>query len=87
MALAVRGQIVFAGGFFDTIAGYAHRNLVALDTQGYSFTWNLDTSGGYVTALAVSGSTLYVGGYFTKLGGQLRNGIAAIDASTGAVNP
>ena len=85
LALAVLGDTVYVGGYFNTIGGQARNGLAALDTTtGAATAWNPNPDGG-VSVLAVSGDTVYVGGYFNTIGGQARNNIAALDAITGAV--
>ena len=85
-ALAVSGNIVYAGGDFSKIGGQPRSGIAALDaTSGLATAWN--PSGGYVDALAISGSTVYVCGAFNYMGGQPRGSIAALDASSGLATP
>jgi hypothetical protein len=85
-AIAVSGNMVYAGGLFNK-AGGAPANFVArFDTS--TQTWASLGSGAAngvnnpVSALAVSGITVYVGGAFTQAGGALANKVASFDTST-----
>lgn len=83
LALAVRGDTVYAGGAFSSLGGETRNNLGALDgTSGVALSWS-PTANGTVRALAVTGGTVVAGGSFTAIGGQARNRIAALDAGTG----
>ncbi|MBI5709762.1 MAG: T9SS type A sorting domain-containing protein [Candidatus Eisenbacteria bacterium] len=67
--LATRGNTVFVGGDFTTIAGQQRASLAALDgVTGELLDWdpNPDQS---VHALEVSGDRLYAGGYFQAASG------------------
>jgi hypothetical protein len=92
-ALAVSGQIVYAGGTFTTIGtNNAARNRIAalkasgVAGEGEATTWNPNANN-TVNALALSGtSVLYVGGTFTKIGSTqvVRNRLAAIKTNAEA---
>ena len=90
-ALAVVGNIVYAGGFFSTIGGQSRRSVAAIDaTTGLATSWDPNPGDdnapyiyAYINALAVIGTTVYVGGEFNSIGGQRRNYIAALNATTG----
>jgi len=88
-ALAVSGNMVYAGGAFTSFGGgaYSRNYLAAFDTS--SATPSVPTSWDpnaniAVFALAVSGNTVYAGGFFTSFGGGTysRSRIAAFDTSS-----
>ncbi|VAW69395.1 hypothetical protein MNBD_GAMMA10-771 [hydrothermal vent metagenome] len=83
-ALAVKDNIVYAGGNFNNIGGISRNRLAAIGADGVPLDWGLDANQS-VNTLAVSGSTVYVGGNFTTVGGSTFNGLAAIniDEATG----
>jgi len=90
LALAVSGEIVYAGGYFTWIGGEVRDYIAALEARtGKATAWDPSAgphkSSGYgaVLALAVSGETVYAGGDFSSIGGEDRENIAALDASTG----
>jgi len=87
-ALAVKDNIVFAGGNFKNIGGASRERLAAIGADGVALDWGLDADRS-VNALAVSGSTVYVGGDFSTVGGNVLNGLAAIniDETTGIGAP
>ena len=74
-ALAVSGNIIYAGGYFTNAGGVAANYVAAWNGNS----WSALGSGmnNYVTALAVSGTNLYAGGQFTSAGGVAANYIAA----------
>lgn len=79
-ALALRGNILYAGGSFTIADGRPRHRLVALDaTTGSATPWNPDANS-TVNALAIAGNTVYAGGSFTTIGGTLRSGVAALTA-------
>jgi|GEM_PF-494163 len=83
LAIAVRGDTVFAGGSFDFVNSQVRQNFVALNantggTLSMSFNTNDD-----VLALGVSGNTLYMGGRFNQVSGSTRNYCAAINIGAG----
>ncbi|MBX0330470.1 Ig domain-containing protein [Oscillochloris sp. ZM17-4] len=88
-ALAVSGNTVYAGGFFDSVGGVLRSNIAAMntDTGAAVSGWNPGADGA-VYALAMSGATLYAGGAFTHLGNgatTVRNHLAALDGGTGTL--
>ena len=67
--LATRGNTVFVGGDFTTIAGRQQASLVALDgATGALLDWDLKPDQS-VHALEVSGDRVYAGGYFQAAAG------------------
>jgi len=86
--LAVEGESVYIGGWFDTVNGVSQPFVAQLSREtGSSTGWNpkLDHA---VHALAVLGDTVHVGGEFSKIGEwKHRAGLAAIDLTTGALKP
>jgi trimeric autotransporter adhesin len=81
VALAMRGNTIYAGGDFKNINSDPHAFLVAIDAtgDGEPLSWN-PAANRPVNALAVSGSTVYAGGKFTAIGEATRNRLAAIEA-------
>ena len=76
-------EILYVGGYFESMGGKDHRFIVALDaTTGNVADWNPDADN-YVTSLAMKGNTLYVGGVFDTISGQPRSNIAFLDTVTG----
>jgi hypothetical protein len=87
-ALAMDGNVVFAGGSFTSVYDWQVRyGVAALDlTTGALEPWDAHMDGG-IWSLAVMGNTLYMIGGFRTVGGQTRGNLAAVDATTGAVLP
>jgi hypothetical protein len=84
-AFALRGNTLFLGGRFDTIAAEPRTNLGAIDAAtGAVLPWNPDMRGGFthpfdvVYALTLTDDRLYVGGRFTRLGGYPASCFAAL---------
>jgi hypothetical protein len=88
-ALAVRGDMVFAGGYFHMMGAWQHRaGLAAIDlTTGRLRPWNPNPNGVVCTAIAASGDRVFVSGDFSLIGGdpQPRAYIAALDTINGQV--
>jgi hypothetical protein len=95
-ALAVKGTVIYAGGYFTSIGGQTRHRIAAINGDplspgfGAATTWDPNAAGfggnyyaGVIYALAVSGNTVYAGGAFTAIGGQLRAALAGLDATTG----
>jgi hypothetical protein len=75
-ALVVAGNVVYAGGSFDTIGGQPRRRVAALDAAtGTATDWQAGRLSGDVHALAVSDSTIYLTG--PRI-------LGALDVTTGA---
>ena len=90
-ALAVNGDIVYAGGGFGTVnAGSKTRSrLAAFDAlTGTASSWD-PSPGSDVYSLAVSGNTVYAGGGFTTVNTSstlaARNSLASFNTTTGLV--
>ena len=82
--MALSGNTLYAGGFFDYMGGQRRKSVAAVDaTTGALTPFDPNPGSGWVDAIVVSGSTVYVGGSFSQMGGQPREGLAALDASTG----
>ncbi|MCG8436287.1 MAG: hypothetical protein MJA83_19895, partial [Gammaproteobacteria bacterium] len=78
-ALAVSGDVVYAGGGFEKVGGEDRSYLAAIDTDqtGTVLLWN-PSAGNWVYALAASGNTIYIGGNFADIGNEERKYLAAI---------
>ena len=94
-ALAVSGQSLYVGGFFDayTPGAAPANNLAKLDLVSAAFDATFsppDASGfdGPVEALAVVGTSLYVGGIFTTYlpGTAPANDVTRLDLASGAID-
>jgi gliding motility-associated-like protein len=84
-ALVKSGNILYFGGYFQTVNGTTRNSAAAINLTNNTLTsWNpnVDVNGG-INALTVSGGTVYAGGSFTNIGGQPRTFVAALDATTG----
>ena len=88
-ALAVSGNTVYVGGYFERMGGETRHAIAAVDgVTGAVLDWNPDAVNVgpdlvIVEDLAVVENTVYACGTFTSIGGQPRLRIAALDASTG----
>ena len=86
-ALAVSGDILFAGGDFATAGGVPASSVAEWDGNSWSFLGSgisgagSDGYGPYVNALTVSGTNLYAGGDFSVAGGVSVDGIAQWDSN------
>jgi trimeric autotransporter adhesin len=89
-ALAVSGNDVYMGGFFDQAGGSSGFNNVARYNPN-SGTWDnlgggvTSSGGGFVAvyALAVSGNDVYVGGIFNQAGSVSANNVARYNPNSG----
>jgi hypothetical protein len=80
--LAVNGNSVYLGGYYNAVGGTGRNNLSSVDTgSGTLRAWNPNMNN-EVFSVVVSGSTVYAGGGFTTVGGgTARGGIAAYDTN------
>ncbi len=85
--LQIVGNLLYAGGGFNTIGGQARNNAAALDTTiitNMATAWDPNINA--IVRTIVVGSTAYIGGEFDSAGGDtLRNNLAAFNAITGEV--
>ena len=89
--LAVVGDAVFAGGYFQHAGGLLRNSLVKLSTAGVvDAQWNPAPDSFYVNTLRADGAgSVYVGGAFQHIGGVARpyaaklsaTGVGAVDAA------
>ncbi|MFO8029611.1 MAG: T9SS type A sorting domain-containing protein [Cyclonatronaceae bacterium] len=78
-ALAVMGDDLYAGGWFDRAGGQQANHIAKWDGENWS---DLDEGlNGHVRAFAVAGDTLYAGGDFTIAGIARVNSVARWDGS------
>ena len=89
VAILVRGDTVYLGGYFTRVDGVTRNHLAAIDaTTGKLTGWNPNANGSVRSlALSADGSRILAGGAFGRVGGLGRQRLAAINASTGAVDP
>jgi hypothetical protein len=85
-ALAVVGNEVVVGGWFNSAGGVSAYNVARFNTQ--TNTWSSLGTGSQngvnnrVNALAVVGNEVFVGGYFTSAGGVSANYVARFNTQT-----
>ena len=85
-ALAVVGDIVYAGGDIASINGQRRSRLAALDrVSGRPLPWSPRVDSDVFT-LAANDGVLYAGGWFDRVDGMPRKGLAAFDAASGALS-
>lgn len=88
-SLAVSGDTLIAGGYFQMMGEWQHRaGLAALDLgTGRLKPWNPNPNGSICTAIAVRGDHVLVSGDFWMIGGdpQPRDYLAALDTLGGLV--
>jgi hypothetical protein len=89
LALAVIGNLLYAGGEFRAIGFLERQSMAAFDVMtGGVHPWNVGVTDGAVQALAVHDSRLWAGGSFRQIGTRLRPYLAELDPVTGvAVDP
>ena len=85
LEVSADGTSLYAGGFFDNIAGQAEQGVAKLSTSTGADDGTFDANANdVVRTLALSGSGLYVGGDFAgvdSIGGEDRNRIARLSAA------
>ncbi len=83
--LALKGDTLFAGGYFNAVNGVARASLAALDARtGEALPWTADANQD-VRVLEIHGGTLYAGGTFFSIAGQRRTYLASFDLASGAL--
>ena len=91
-SLAVLGDTVYIGGFFEQVGGEPRKNLAALDVSSARvLTWRADVgeplvsgvSFEFVGMLEAVPGRLYVSGSFSRISGVPRESIGAVDTATG----
>ena len=81
-ALALRGDTIYLGGVFSTVAGQSRKLLAAVDKTGALLPWSPSVNGpAVVTMAAGEDGVLYVGGTFKDIDGQERQQVAAFDSA------
>jgi hypothetical protein len=81
--MALAGNTIYVGGYFQTIGGQARERLAAFDaTTGQLTAWQPRTNGD-VSALEISGNVAVLGGNFSTINGGLSKFMGAVDATTG----
>ena len=89
-ALAVAGDTLVVGGFFERVGGEPRANLAAVDAvTARPRPWRPTGNARYpddapVYSLGVYGDTVYVAGAFDKLAGESAAGVGAVDVRTGS---
>ena len=87
VSMALSGNTLYLGGFFQTVAGQTRQGLAAIDlTTAALLPWNPGPVAPIVAMAASSSGAVYVTGLFGSIGGQPRHNLAQIDAA-GAVTP
>ena len=83
-ALAVQGNTVYLGGYFDHLGGMPRVDVAAIDgTTGLATAWNPQASD-LVESVLPAGDRIYIGGIFRRVDNQLLHSLAALDATTGS---
>lgn len=85
-ALAVDGDVVYAGGDFNTISGSTRDALAGINATSGALTPLKHSVSGQPSALAVGNGRLYVGGRITAVDGRTRANLAAFSLATGALD-
>ncbi|MBL0740905.1 T9SS type A sorting domain-containing protein [Chryseolinea lacunae] len=83
LAMSTNGNVLFVGGYFNSVGGAARTNLAALDVGKASLlAWNpVLQSGDYIQDMSLLGNTLYIAGYINTIGGISRTNAAALDVT------
>jgi Domain of unknown function (DUF5122) beta-propeller len=89
-AIAVRGDDIYLGGNFTSMAGQPRNRIAKVSTDGtLDPNFNPNATGGSipgVDTIVVTSSDVYVGGDFSTIGGQPRLDLAKLNPSTGLVD-
>ncbi len=89
-AIAVRGNDIYLGGNFTTMAGQPRNRIAKVSAAGtLDPTFNPNATGGSipgVDTIVVTSSDVYVGGDFSTIGGQPRIDLAKLNPTTGLVD-
>ena len=90
--LVTIGDTVYAAGTFNNVGGTAHQNLVGIDANTGSVTWdpNVNSSDGTgqkgISTLSTTNGKLLAGGTISSYGGSYRKGLAKILITTGNID-
>ncbi len=90
-SLMARGDVLIAGGAFNTVGDWRHRaGLAAIDlATGQLKPWNPNPNGHLVSSVAAYKDRVFVSGDFTEIGGNPgpRHFLAALDTLNGELLP
>ena len=90
-SLVARGDVLIAGGAFNTVGDWRHRaGLAAIDlSTGQLKPWNPNPNGHLVSSVAAYKDRVFVSGDFTEIGGNPgpRHFLAALDTLNGELLP
>ncbi len=90
-ALVARGDVLIAGGYFNTAGDWRHRaGLAAIDLHtGKLKPWNPNPNGAIVSSVVAYQDRVFVSGDFTVIGGNPgpRHFLAALDTLNGELLP
>jgi len=92
-SLAIHGDTLYVGGYFDTIANVPRSFLAAFQlSTGNILPWspnihNNNQYGSGIHTFAMNANTLYAGGCFDSVSGQRRGLVAAFDIASGSLKP
>ena len=88
--LALSGNDLYVGGFFNAINGQSRRGLARLNVlDGSVQAWNPNAgnnSSFQLNDIEAVGNSIYVAGRFTQIGTQLRSNLAKINGADGALD-
>ncbi len=86
-SMALVGQTLYIGGYFNRVDNQARSGLAALDTRTNTNgvrSWTATVSGGVVENILPVGEQIFLGGTFDSINGSARRGLAAVNATNGA---
>lgn len=85
-SMAIKDNLLYLGGVFDTVNGQPRKNLAAVDLiSGAASSLNLPVDGS-ITVMTFKDSMVYLGGTFNLINGQSRNRLALVDVNNGLVS-